>query len=780
MKVEAIAAITTKEIGSAFGRGSYEPEQPWRRRFLLLYMMRVPLIFMAVLGFLLPWLFTTSMFHGVADLIPRQLAEAAFLAFILINSAISMCFLVLLYGIERADGWATRPKPQERISRPLVALLYAYGTICYVLFLFSVCNFMGTAGRVKNASVLSFVLYTSIGFLAGLVATTVFFLAVLRLAKPDDDYALEVYAFPLFYLFRRRAGERKDWIRSFKAGTRWDAAPHSYAAHNGPLARFLGQYLGPGYASSPESKHPLRMHSGFRTATIFLIVFLIAYWASGWRTYSDLRNLKPWADGFPPNAVLNFLLLFLIFWNSLLSGLAFFVDRFRLPALLVLGLVLYLLSHTGSSDHFFYTFSSQADSHLRTPQEILQDAPDTVIVVAAAGGGIQSASWTSRVLCGLRSDFNPGGGGKANVFESNVLAISGVSGGSVGTMFYLRCLEADQGDQAPADWAQNSSLEAVAWGLTHPDLWRIFLPLWSSGADRGWALERSFMKSAQFKDPDALRLADAHERPHWPVLLLNSSDSQTGDPVVFTNSDFANHAPDPTKPTKHDLHNFRDTAGTRRDVFLGTAARMSAAFPYVSPEARPDSLATRNGVHLGDGGYFDNSGVFALSEWLKEAIKDQAKKRRILFLELDAFPDSADKDTEKSKKWYYQLYSPVETMLNVRSESQVVRDKISGEDLQTILNQNGFQTTWLLVRYEPSAESIKENPYANNPPLSWHLTPIEQSSINQAWNAVDNTVRSEIAEFLEAPPKLSSGVCDVYQQVANGVFQRRCAAAVVQ
>ena len=72
---------------------------------------------------------------------------------------------------------------------------------------------------------------------------------------------------------------------------------------------------------------------------------------------------------------------------------------------------------------------------------------------------------------------------------------------------------------------------------------------------------------------------------------------------------------------------------------------------HVSPEARPDNLTVMNGVHLGDGGYFDNSGVFALSEWLKEAVKDQT-------------------------------------------------NKISGEDLQTMFNESGFQTTWLLVRYD--------------------------------------------------------------------------------
>jgi hypothetical protein len=623
------------------------------------------------------------------------------------------------------------------------------------------------------------------GLIAGVLLNTIFFLAVLRFAKPDDDYALEVYAFPLLFLLRRSSGNRKDRIRSFKGGTRSDAAAGSFAAHDGRLSRILASLLGPGYASRPTAKYPSRIHSGFRTATIFLIVFLIAYWASGKSTFSDLANLKPWTNGYSPNSVLNFLLLVLIFWDSLLTGVTFFVDRFRLPALVVLPLAFFLIAQIGISDHFFYTFPSQADSKLPTPTQVLQNTPeDTVIVVAAAGGGIQSAAWTSRVLCGLRADFRPTVEGKVGQFESDVLVISGVSGGSVGTMFYLRCLEGAQDDQTPADWAQNSSLEAVAWGLTHPDLRRIFFPL-PSAADRGWALERSFLKSAQFKNPKGLRLADARDNPHWPILLLNSSDAQTGDPVVFTNSDFANHVPDPKKPPKHNLHNFRDTAGADRDVFLETAARMSAAFPYVSPEARPDNVKAGNGVHLGDGGYFDNSGVFALSEWLKEAVTGQTKKRRILFLELDAFPDSGDNDTQKPEKWYYQVYSPIATMLNVRSESQVVRDKTSGEDLQSILNQEGFQTTWLLVRYEPPTSV--PNPYASNPPLSWHLTETEKSSINQAWLDAEKLVKPAIGDFLHGPPNLTSGTCDQYHALGNangnadsGVFERRCAAAVTQ
>jgi hypothetical protein len=516
--------------------------QPWRRRFLLLYMMRVPLLFLAVLGFALPWAFQSSMFHGVADLYRYQLAEAACLGFLLVSSAISLCFLILLYGEERADGWAERPAPQNRVSSLVVILLYVYGAICYLVFLFFICEFMSHAGRVTGNLTEKFVLYSVAGFLLGLLVTTLFFLAVLRFSKPEDDDALEVFAFPAFFVIRKLMGG--NWIRSFKQGTRSQAAAGTFAAHDSRFSRFLAQLLGPGYASRPSPGHPSLLHSGVRSSIFILIIFLAAYWASGQTTFWQLKDIHHWGKGFAPNSVLNFVLLVLIFWNSLLAALTFFFDRFRVPALAVLAVALFLIAHLGTSDHFFSTVARQPAASLPKPEQVFQSAhlPDAIIVVAAAGGGIQSAAWTSRVLCGLRADP------ALDSFQNSVLAISGVSGGSVGTMFYLRCLEEDkskpQTNQLPAKWAQDSSLEAVAWGLTHPDLRQIFLPgpiaLWGS-ADRGWALERSFLKSAHFAHLE--HLADARDHPNWPILLLNSTDALTGDPVVLTNSDFPSSTP---------------------------------------------------------------------------------------------------------------------------------------------------------------------------------------------------------------------------------------------
>lgn len=152
-------------------------------------------------------------------------------------------------------------------------------------------------------------------------------------------------------------------------------------------------------------------------------------------------------------------------------------------------------------------------------------------------------------------------------------------------------------------------------------------------------------------------------------------------------------------------------------------------------------------------------------------------------LQLEAFPDNALADVEAPKKWYYQLASPITTMLTVRSEAQLVRDKTAGEDLQKLLNGNGYQTTWLLVRYTPGAvkSSVGNVPCAANPPLSWHLTPVEKRCIDQAWQDISKQASQEISEFLNDQGNFTEEECNAGDRnVAAGVFERRCPAMAVE
>src|SRR5258708_23457949 len=221
-------------------------------------MVWVRVAFWGIRGLGLPWAFQTAMFHGIADLEVVQVGAASFLSFLYVSSAISCCFLILLYGEERADGWENLAAPQDRITPWSVALLYLYGGICYVRFLASIGQFMTTAGRVENNLLAGFLIWAAVGLLAGISAVMVCFLAALRFAKPEDDDALEVFAFPAFFIIRRVFGGT--WIRAFKRGKRSGAAPGSYSSHNGPLSGFLSSLLVPCYRTAPHSALPSSLH----------------------------------------------------------------------------------------------------------------------------------------------------------------------------------------------------------------------------------------------------------------------------------------------------------------------------------------------------------------------------------------------------------------------------------------------------------------------------------------------------------------------------------------
>ncbi|MEA5537005.1 hypothetical protein [Crocosphaera sp. XPORK-15E] len=90
----------------------------------------------------------------------------------------------------------------------------------------------------------------------------------------------------------------------------------------------------------------------------------------------------------------------------------------------------------------------------------------SLVVVAASGGGIQASGWTAQVLAGLQNKIGED-------FTKAIGLISSTSGGSVGTMFYLNQFN-DQGilsepqkliKNATDDW-----LDSVGWGLAYPDL----------------------------------------------------------------------------------------------------------------------------------------------------------------------------------------------------------------------------------------------------------------------------------------------------------------------
>jgi len=172
------------------------------------------------------------------------------------------------------------------------------------------------------------------------------------------------------------------------------------------------------------------------------------------------------------------------------------------------------------------------------------------------------------------------------------------------------------------------------------------------------------------------------------------------------------------------------------DLQLPTAARLSATFPYVSPSARPPQ-GSPSFRHFGDGGYFDNYGLFSAMAWLEDALgslpPDRSDKLQVLLLAIESFPiDASAAPVSHGRLW--QLLAPVSLLYNARTYSQRSRD-----DLEVSLFRTRFEHIYGLgpnqfanvtLRYRATGDCEK------SPPLSWHLTPGEKQCVAASWQAL--------------------------------------------
>ncbi|HMB51949.1 MAG TPA: hypothetical protein VKU40_01445, partial [Thermoanaerobaculia bacterium] len=283
--------------------------------------------------------------------------------------------------------------------------------------------------------------------------------------------------------------------------------PRSNAAPDWPDDPYVAEGEPPGLLWAGYKTQDGRWLEGHLTSAVFCTLTVLLY-ATGYKL------LHPDAGPFNDFPSLGYVLFILLFFGWLLPGFAFFLDRYRVPPSLVVLALSYLLSTSLSylvpaSDH---TWSVEA-APVRHDGETEEAAGEVErvsgaicprpregeparrpeVYVAASGGGITASVWTARVLAGLQCEAGEG-------FTSSLELISSVSGGSVGTLHYVDRWRDGRPPSTAAldvlvDASGASSLDAIAWGLAYPDLWRAAgFPLYliDPKVDRGWALERAW------------------------------------------------------------------------------------------------------------------------------------------------------------------------------------------------------------------------------------------------------------------------------------------------
>jgi hypothetical protein len=491
----------------------------------------------------------------------------------------------------------------------------------------------------------------------------------------------------------------------------------------------------PGYLEPHAATPTLEARHLFATYQLSLAIG--AYVSYGVFSLMDLS----FAGGrfFAPTLSLVLLLLTLICWG--LSGVAFFLDRYRIPLLLPLALLILAGGLFKRSDYYYQglPLPTQARQSL-TPADVLKSQPNTpILLVATTGGGIQAAGWTARVLTALNEQTT------GVSFSRSVRLISAVSGGSVGAMYFAAAYE--QGEVSKTlgpsilTHAEASSLDEVAWGLSYPDLIFGFFPWLKDGAaiffDRGRLLEASWRKGLPDSQQDATLSAWRADAAAGlrPAVVFNSTLVESGDRYLLATTNFS--AADAAQVGRWEFSQLYPES----DIRVRTAVRLSATFPYVSPAARmlrTDSEPSKDGrlsqpePHAVDGGYYDNYGMVSLIDWLDSAFAATPQRPDVMIIEILAAPiGKPARPQSSSYGTLFQLINPLEAIYNVRGASQLSHNVLD----QTLLNRI-YQPNVCEAVFEFSATDSSGHPV--NEPLNWHLTPADIKALDGAWytNAV--------------------------------------------
>lgn len=382
---------------------------------------------------------------------------------------------------------------------------------------------------------------------------------------------------------------------------------------------------------------------GHWAAWIWIGGVLLLYGALGW--YFSPWNSRSLVDWLP---AICYVLLVLTLVTLLTSIISLFFDKHRLPVVIAMFVALFIAFYVADADHRYEVLPKPAGwSELPTAPEVIEawngrqseSAPKPIVLVAASGGGIKAALWTSRVLEKMVE--------ARQSLPGSVVLVSSTSGGSVGAMYFQESFAEDStpdlDDMIRATEASGcSSLSASIWGLAYPDLWRIL----SGGAvprgdwskfDRGWALERRWeerrrklveiqlLRQADLQGAESegslcdlglgvdrrwtkrrARLSEAGlisaetgstrltprtisdwvggVKAGWrPAQVFNATVAESGAPMRIATVDLGrtSAAAPGSKPQEFaDLYPWAD-------IEVAAAARLSATFPWVSPITRP-------------------------------------------------------------------------------------------------------------------------------------------------------------------------------------------------
>jgi len=241
-----------------------------------------------------------------------------------------------------------------------------------------------------------------------------------------------------------------------------------------------------------------------------------------------------------------------------------------------------------------------------------RDSVYPIIIVAAEGGGIRGTSWTAQVLKKLN--------GLDPQFMDHVYAISGVSGGGVGSVFYTSYYHDQLKKETIIPGSHDKIFENAVSADFLSDLTAAFmfsdnlqrvLPFPVNALNRNRKLEDSwgiaYSRNLQTETMNGPFLdlwhTDSADKYSVPNLFINGLLAETGQKAITSN--LVLHSPSVT--VFNDDIDVLKVLGS--DIPVKTAASLCARFPVITSGGLLKENGTRGVGHIVDGGYKENSGI---------------------------------------------------------------------------------------------------------------------------------------------------------------------------
>lgn len=342
-----------------------------------------------------------------------------------------------------------------------------------------------------------------------------------------------------------------------------------------------------------------------------------------------------------------------------------------------------------------------------------------LVIVSTAGGGSTSAIYTFEALVAIEK-AHPG-------FHRHVRLISGASGGMLGAAVYrtwLRDLhelesklppnaapaeiarEIDKSAQPYRDGLAQDFLSPLAQALAFKDIPMGLLCPRGYADDRGRRLEQAWNKYfPRTLDSTFDELRDEERTGTFPTLVFSPMMVEPGRPLLIGTTNLEKIA----TATRDDPYPHRIRGVEFMKLFpregwnlrLGTAARLSATFPFFTPAV---SLPTLPGRRVVDAGYYDNYGVSVGLAWLQAQIADGSLSKYagdVILLELKPYGkwvrgQAGRSETEEFQQilgnWpraFHEATTPIEGLYNARDASMSIRNDDQRDQVTELMDLRG-------------------------------------------------------------------------------------------